>query len=98
MSMRSLGTFVLIVATGLSCQPSRPESRQQSRISPGDDPDGGVIVSTSQVVRPAGIVVEYPGRPVDLALSPDGKTVYVKDRIQLTVIDATSWKVRQHLP
>ena len=34
---------------------------------------GSSIVATGQVVRPAGKVLEYPGRPVDLVASPDGR-------------------------
>ena len=89
MKLRWSGILLLLTA-GLSCQ--RPS------IQPGADPDGGVVVSTGQLVRPAGAVVEYPGRPVDLAISPDGKTAYVKDRTELVVLDVESWKVRQHLP
>ncbi len=56
------------------------------------------IVPTSQLVAPAGRVVEYAGRPVDLALSADGRTVYVKDNKGLAAVDAASWKLLQRLP
>jgi YVTN family beta-propeller protein len=58
---------------------------------------GGHIVSTRQLIRPAGQSVEYRGRPVDLVLSPDGKTVYVKSSVQLLAIDVETWKIRQEL-
>jgi YVTN family beta-propeller protein len=57
----------------------------------------GVIVSTEQLVRPAGGVVEFGGRPVDLVVAPDGKSVYVKDNRGLVVIDQATWKVRQQI-
>src|SRR5206468_7369614 len=58
----------------------------------------GTIVPTQQLIRPAGTSVEYKGRPVDLALSPDGKTVYVKSNKSLLTIDAGAWKIRNELP
>ena len=59
---------------------------------------GGYIVATGQTVRPAGDVLAYAGRPVDMALSPDGKTLYLKDEKGLVSIDMASWKMRQQWP
>ncbi len=56
------------------------------------------VASTRQLIRPAGQSLSFSGRPVDLALSPDGKTVYVKTNISLLVVDAASWTIRQELP
>ena len=63
----------------------------------GPSPAGGHIVSTHQLLHPAGLSVEFNGRPVDLVLSPDGRTLYVKDNRGLVVIDATNWAIRQEL-
>jgi YVTN family beta-propeller protein len=41
--------------------------------------------------------VEFRGRPVDLVLSPDGKTIYAKSNAQLLAIDAATWTIRQEL-
>ena len=57
----------------------------------------GTFVSTGQSVRPAGDAVAFPGRPVDLAVSPDGYTVFVKNTSGLVVLDVKSWAVRQTL-
>src|SRR5262245_37711223 len=57
---------------------------------------GGTLVATGQLVRPAGDVASFPGRPVDLVVS--GKFVYVKDNRGLVVLDAATWKVVQQLP
>jgi YVTN family beta-propeller protein len=62
----------------------------------GPTPDG-TVVSTGQLVRPSGEVVQFNGRPVDLAVSPDGETVFAKDDRGLVVIDAKTWKVTQEL-
>ena len=44
----------------------------------GPQSDGAFVVATTQVVAPAGKSVTFPGRPTDLALSPDGKVLAVK--------------------
>lgn len=55
------------------------------------------MVPTQQVVHPAGDAVSFGGRPVDLVLSPDSKTLYVKDNRGLLIIDTEAWKLRQEL-
>jgi YVTN family beta-propeller protein len=52
---------------------------------------------TGQTIRPAGDLVTFNGRPVDLVVSPDGKTVFVKDNRGIVVLDAGDWTVRQEL-
>ena len=81
--------FVAIVlAFQLQAAPPEPKV--------GPTPDG-TVVSTGQLVRPAGKVVQFNGRPVDLAVSTDGKTVFAKDDRGLVVIEAATWKVTQEL-
>lgn len=63
----------------------------------GPLPDGSHLTSTHQLIRPAGQSVEFGGRPVDLALSPDGRSLYAKDNRGLVVIDTVTWKIRQEL-
>ncbi len=69
----------------------------QDPVRVGEQTAGGTVVSTGQIVRPAGDTVAFAGRPVDLAVSQDGTTVYVKANNGLLVIDAASWKVRKQL-
>jgi YVTN family beta-propeller protein len=78
-----------LCSTNVSCGPPPVQ------VGPG--PAGRHIVPTLQVLRPAGQSAEFGGRPVDLALSPDGKTLYVKDNRGLVVIETKGWKVRQEL-
>ncbi len=61
------------------------------------DSAGGVIVTTEQSIHPAGKSVAFHGRPVDLAMSPEGKFIYAKSNASLIVIDAANWSVRQNL-
>ena len=59
--------------------------------------EGGTIVPTGQFIRPAGQTLTLPGRPVDIAISPDGQTVFVKNTDRLVVLDAVKWRVVQEL-
>lgn len=58
---------------------------------------GEHLTSTYQWLRPAGKQLEFAGRPVDLLLSPNGRTLYVKDNRGLAIIDAERWEVLQEL-
>ncbi|HEY3853986.1 MAG TPA: bifunctional YncE family protein/alkaline phosphatase family protein [Verrucomicrobiae bacterium] len=53
---------------------------------------------TSQIVRITGKRIEFKGRPVDLALSRDGSTLFVKNINNLLVVDAEAWTLSQTLP
>jgi YVTN family beta-propeller protein len=59
--------------------------------------DGSVVVPTNQVLRPAGKQVTFPGRPVDLILTENGKALVVKNLRDLVFIDVPDGKVRQTL-
>ena len=63
----------------------------------GQNVNGGVIVPTKQLIRPAGKTVEFKGRPIDLAVAPDGKHVFLKDNSGIVVIETESWQVTQEL-
>lgn len=63
----------------------------------GPQPDGKMAVATAQLVRAAGQFLQFGGRPVDLALSPDGKLLYVKKDNGLLIIDANTWTLLQQL-
>lgn len=84
--------LLLLVAAALapvSIQPEPPRA-----VGPAAE---GTTVTTGQLVRPLGRTLEFAGRPVDLALSPDGRTLYAKDSRGLVVIDAAAWAVRQEV-
>ena len=52
---------------------------------------------SKQILRAPGQQLQFGGRPVDLALSPDGKTVFIKNMSNLLVVDAASWTLLQTL-
>jgi YVTN family beta-propeller protein len=101
--MKQCIATIMCLAVGL-CSCGRNNGAAQDTAAVGPRPrslsgagGNGWIVSTRQVIRPAGRSVEFHGRPVDLALAPDGRSVYVKGGSQLLVIDVESWTIRQEL-
>ncbi len=67
-------------------------------IQVGPQPDGSILVPTNQLLRPAGFQVYFPGRPVDLALTPDKKLLVVKNRLSLDIIRIRDRTILQSLP
>lgn len=55
------------------------------------------VVTTRQLIRPAGDSLEFSGRPVDLVLSPDGHSLFVKTNDSLLAVDTQTWSIRQKL-
>src|SRR6266436_4311320 len=53
-------------------------SDDQDRLQVGVQPDGRIVVPTNQILNPAGQQITFPGRPVDLTLTDNGKTLVVK--------------------
>ena len=64
----------------------------------GPQPDGGILVPSNQMIRPAGFQVYMPGRPVDLALSQDGKLLFVKNMNSLDLVRLNDRTILQSLP
>ena len=54
----------------------------------GEVSAGRVVVPTNQVLTPAGRLLTFPGRPTDLAMLEDQRTVVVKNLNNLIVLDA----------
>lgn len=70
-------------------------SQKQSPVGPQNRDTH--LVTTGQILRPAGESVSFPGRPVDLIVAPDGQRVYVKDNRGILAISVAPWKVIQEL-
>ncbi|PYV41477.1 MAG: hypothetical protein DMG06_16985 [Acidobacteria bacterium] len=61
----------------------------------GIQSDRSVVVPSNQILRPAGTQISFPGRPVDMALSPDGKTLAVLNSTGVVLIDLAAQRVKQ---
>ena len=70
---------------------------KDNRIQAGFNKDGTLVVPTEQIIDPAGFQVTFPGRPTDLAISPDEKVLAVKNKTDLILIDIETRRIRQSL-
>ncbi len=64
----------------------------------GPQADGSILVPSNQLLRPAGFQIVLPGRPVDLALTPNGRFLVVKNKGDLDLIRLSDRTVMQTLP
>ena len=85
--------FVLVIS---SLQNSEAQNDNKS-IQVGPQPDGSFLVPSNQLLRPAGLQVVFPGRPVDLIQTPDKKLVLVKNRNSVDVIRIQDRTILQSL-
>jgi autotransporter-associated beta strand protein/YVTN family beta-propeller protein len=69
----------------------------QPDIQVGQLPNSEQSLPSKQILRAPGQQIQFGGRPVDLALSPDGRTVFIKNMSNLLVVDAVSWWLMQTL-
>ena len=69
---------------------------EQAVVGPQDD--GTFVVATTQRIDPAGTTIQFPGRPTDLAISPDQKLLAVKNKNDLIIIDVSTKSIQQKLP
>ncbi len=66
-------------------------------VTVGPAEGGGYVASTRQLIRPSGQTVEFGGRPVDMVLSPDGRTVYVMTNSAVVAIRTADWTILQQM-
>src|SRR5262245_57455326 len=88
--------FLMVLASGILLRPALPAA-DAPQVKVGVQPDGSIVVPTNQVLKPAGRQVTFPGRPVDLALAGDGRTLVVKNMKNLLFIDVATAKIVQTL-
>jgi YVTN family beta-propeller protein len=90
-------TIALLVC-GLLAGGPRASADEHERFFVGVQPDGRIVVPTNQVLSPAGRQVTFPGRPVDLALADERRTLVVKNVHGLVFLDVAKGVVKQTLP
>ena len=81
----------------LQCTVKTNETSEKSNALVGLQPDGSILVPTNQLLRPAGFQVQFHGRPVDLALSPNGKWMAVLNKNHLELIQVNDRTIFQRL-
>ncbi len=99
--MKKLSHFTVlsILALVLSqCNFEKPNEKNFSTRLVGPQPDGSILVPSNQLLRPAGFQILFPGRPVDLALSPDEKWLAVLNKESLDLIRILDRTIMQTLP
>ncbi|HEY7309162.1 MAG TPA: alkaline phosphatase family protein, partial [Gemmataceae bacterium] len=87
--------FALPLVVLLAALSLRADERDQLKV--GVQPDGRIVVPTNQILKPAGKQITFPGRPVDLALMNDGRTLVVKNKSDLIFLDTATAKIEQTL-
>ena len=85
--------FVLII---FPLQNTKAQSDSKN-IQVGPQPDGSFLVPSNQLLRPAGLQLVFPGRPVDLVQTPDRKLLLVKNRNSVNVIRIEDRTILQSL-
>jgi YVTN family beta-propeller protein len=86
----------LILALISGC--NRKDHRIVNSQKVGIQPDSSILVPTNQLLRPAGLQVYLPGRPVDLILTPNERFLLVKNRSDLDLIRLSDRTILQSLP
>lgn len=94
-TVRLKGLFLIVV---LFLSSGCGRKYEPDNLKVGLQPDGSILVPSNQLLRPAGFQVYLPGRPVDLALTPDEKYLLVKNRSDVDLIRLSDRAVMQSLP
>lgn len=84
------------VGIGRAIQDGPERFLEKAVVGPQDD--GTYVVPTTQTIAPAGKTILFPGRPVDLALSPDESLLAVKNKGDLVFVDTAKQEILQTLP
>jgi len=87
-------TVVVVIGLGVE---GRDEANRMGSAQVGRQVDGSVVVTTNQVLTPAGRQVEFRGRPLSVVLSPDGRTAaFLNGTYQaIILVDVATWTVKQ---
>jgi len=70
---------------------------ERDTLKVGLQSDGRILVPTNQILQPAGTQVTFAGRPVDLLMIEDGRTLVAKNMRNLVFIDTADSQIKQTL-
>lgn len=93
--MRRTWPFLACAVSLAILQQLSADERDQLKV--GVQPDGRIVVPTNQILQPAGKQVTFPGRPVDIILIDEGKTLVAKNMRNLIFIDVATATIKQTL-
>ncbi len=94
---RTIPKILLFCYLLIQCTIKTHEISENSTKLIGPQPDGSILVPTNQLLRPAGFQIQFHGRPVDLALSPNGKWMAVLNKNHLELIQVNDRTIFQRL-
>jgi YVTN family beta-propeller protein len=97
MSRRTPPALTLLLAASLVFPINSGSADERDKLKVGLQPDGRIVVPTNQILQPAGTQVTFPGRPVDLAVIDEGRTLVAKNMRDLVFIDPATGKITQTL-
>jgi YVTN family beta-propeller protein len=89
--------MVALLLIVVAVQPATVAADERDQLKIGVQPDGRILVPTNQFLQPAGKQVTFPGRPVDLVITNEGRTLVVKNMRDLIFVDAASGTIKQTL-
>ncbi len=91
------GITIILSLLLIQCTSEEKKGSEQKHKLVGPQPDGSILVPTNQLLRPAGFQIHFQGRPVDLALSPNGKLLGVLNKNSLEIIRVKDRTILQRL-
>ncbi|MCA9008209.1 MAG: bifunctional YncE family protein/alkaline phosphatase family protein [Planctomycetaceae bacterium] len=89
--------LLLLPVIGYSCMSVADEPHENRRGNIGPTAAGRIVVPTNQVLTPAGVQVLFPGRPGDVALSPDRRLLAVLSHKDVLTINCESGEIAGRL-
>ena len=106
--MRRLAFFGCLAALAIGCALTHELPGVQRALDAGPDAfleqavvgpqgDGTYVVPTTQVLNPAGTTLEFPGRPLGIAVHPDQRLLAIKNRGDVVFFDALDCQIVQTL-
>ena len=95
---KKISIVFLLSVVLFQCTNNKPENGKINNYLSGPPIDGSILVPTNQILRPAGFQIQFQGRPVDLALSPNGKWLAVLNKNSLELIRVKDRTIMQRLP
>ncbi len=90
----TMGAAIALIANCKSLAQESVDRITPSTATTTQSVDDGQL-PTGRKIEPAGDLISFHGRPVDLKTSHDGRWLFVKDRGALRIINIQAWKLVQ---